>query len=193
MQQLFMIGGPNGAGKTTSALSLLPQILDCDEYVNADSIAAALSPFHPEATAIQAGRLMLDRIHSLAEQKRNFAFETTMASRSFEPFLKHCKEQGYKINLLYLWLESPELAVKRVAFRVKNGGHDVPEETIRRRYHRGLNNFLNLYVPLADDWFLCNNSLEIGTYIALYKNGIINVQRTDDWLKIQEASKNEFA
>lgn len=158
MQQIFVIGGPNGAGKTTSAKRLLPDLLQCDEYVNADAIAAALSPFHPESTAIQAGRLMLDRILYLASEKRNFAFETTMASRSFLPFLKKCKDNGYVINLLFIWLENVELAIDRVALRVKDGGHGIPEETIRRRYERGKSNFLELYLPLADTWKVYNNS-----------------------------------
>ena len=187
MQELFMIGGPNGAGKTTSAMKLLPGLLNCEEYVNADAIAAALSPFHPETTAIQAGRLMLDRIHSLAAEKKVFSFETTMASLSFAPFLKKCKEQGYKINVLYLWLQNPELAIDRVALRVQNGGHNVPEQDIRRRYYRGLSNFFKIYVPLADKWLLCNNSGENTVHIASGdEKSPLTVHHSQDWLKIQE-------
>lgn len=189
MQQLYMIGGCNGAGKTTSAMSLLPEVLLCDEYVNADTIAAALSPFHPESTAIQAGRLMLDRIHSLAAEKKDFAFETTMASRSFAPFIKDCKAQGYRINLLFLWLHDPDLAVERVALRVENKGHHVPEDTIRRRYHRGLDNFFNLYMPLADHWLLCNNSGEKWSHIAKGEKNSVIVHNSNDWKVIQEVYK----
>ncbi|MBS0359159.1 MAG: zeta toxin family protein, partial [Proteobacteria bacterium] len=166
MPELYMIGGANGSGKTTVSMSLLPKLLDCYEYVNADSIAAALSPFAPEATAIQAGRLMLDRIHHLTEQKKDFAFETTMSSRTFVPFLKKAKQNGYQINLLFMWLQNPSLAINRVSNRVRDGGHNIPEKIIIRRYKRSLNNFLNLYLPLADEWALYDNSSNIPATIA---------------------------
>ena len=153
-----MIGGPNGAGKTTSARTLMPELIHCDEYVNADSIAVGLSPFKPETTDIQAGRLMLARIHELSKMEVNFAFETTMASRSFIKLLKACKEKGYKINLLYLWLKAPELAKQRVQMRVESGGHSIPFDVIERRYYRSMSNFVNLYLPFADRWLLVDNS-----------------------------------
>jgi predicted ABC-type ATPase len=159
MPQLYMIGGPNGAGKTTVALDLLPDRLKCYEYVNADAIAAALSPFAPEATAVQAGRLMLARIKQLAEQQKDFAFETTMASRTFVSLLEQCKAQGYQINLIYIWLQTSELAVERVKERVASGGHSIPRYVILRRYKRSLQNFKNLYMPLADEWSSYDNSL----------------------------------
>ncbi len=186
MPQVYMIGGPNGAGKTTSAMNLLPELLECEEYVNADAIAAALSPFHPEATAMQAGRLMLDRIHELSNKNIDFAFETTMASRSFAPFLLRCKEQGYQINLLFLWLQSPELAVERVAFRVENGGHHILEETIRRRYQRSIKNFLEIYIPLANKWVFCDNSSEKPITIAETIDGKNVVYDNDCWRNIQQ-------
>jgi predicted ABC-type ATPase len=161
-----MISGPNGAGKTTSAMDLMPDLLDCEEYVNADTIAAGLSPFKPETTAFQAGQLMLQRIRYLANQGKDFAFETTMASRMFSPFLEQCKKNGYSIHLLFLWLHSPELALKRVASRVQDGGHDVPEDLIRRRYKSGLENFFKLYIPIADTWFLYDNSSRNPVLIA---------------------------
>lgn len=153
-----MIAGPNGAGKTTSAMTLLPGVLTCEEYINADSIAAGLSPFKPEEMAVTAGRLMLKRIHQLAQKSLDFAFETTGSSRSFAPFLRDCKKKGYQLNLLYLWLESPELALERVATRVEDGGHDIPEQVVRRRYQRGLVNLLKLYMPLVDNWVIYDNS-----------------------------------
>lgn len=159
-----MIAGPNGAGKTTSAMTLLPDILTCDEYINADSIAVGLSPFKPEEVAFAAGRLMLERIHQLAKRGADFAFETTGASRTFAPFLMDCKNDGYEINLLYVWLVSPELALERVATRVANGGHDIPEDVVRRRYKKGLENLLKLYMPVVDNWMLYNNS---GTFPEL--------------------------
>lgn len=158
MPRIFMISGPNGAGKTTAAMDLMPGLLNCEEYVNADSIAAGLSPFKPETAAIKAGRLMLQRIHELASQKSDFAFETTMASRSFLPFLQRCKAEGHTIHLLFLWLHSPELALKRIASRVLEGGHDVPAKFVRRRYRSGIKNFFNLYIPVADTWLLYDNS-----------------------------------
>lgn len=166
MPNIYMIAGPNGAGKTTSALDLLPEVLECHEYVNADTIAAALSPFNPETTALKAGRLMLDRIHYLAAQKKDFAFETTGASKSFEPFLVNCKKQGYHVTVLYLWLHSTELALSRVASRVADGGHDVPAPIVHRRYYRGLKNFFRLYAPLSDEWFLYDNSNTTPSLVA---------------------------
>jgi predicted ABC-type ATPase len=158
MPQLFMLGGPNGAGKTTSAMKLLPDFLRCKEYVNADSIAAGLSPFSPESTALQAGRLMVKRIHHLAQQKNDFSFETTMASRSFVTLLQKCKQQNYNINLIFLWLQTPLLAIKRIEKRVQDGGHNIPNNIVLRRYKRGIKNFLNLYSPIADSWILYDNS-----------------------------------
>ena len=158
MPRIFVIGGPNGAGKTTVAGGLLPEILECDEYVNADAIAKALSPFAPERAAFKAGRLMLEEIHKLAEARLNFAFETTMASRSFVSFLRQCKLNGYDVRLVFLWLSSVRLAQSRVADRVRSGGHNIPKEVIKRRYRAGIRNFLRLYAPHADQWVVYDNS-----------------------------------
>jgi predicted ABC-type ATPase len=158
MPRIFVIGGPNGAGKTTIAGGLLPEILQCDEYVNADAIAKALSPFESDRAAFKAGRVMLEMIHGLADRRKDFAFETTMASRSFYPFLLRCRERGYEINLLFLWLRSVALARRRVAKRVRSGGHGIPNDVVRRRYQAGIRNFLKLYVPLADNWYVYDNS-----------------------------------
>lgn len=185
MQQIFIFGGPNGAGKTTSALTLLPDLLECDEYVNADAIAAALSPFHPEATSIQAGRLMLDRITHLAAEQKNFAFETTMSSRSFLPFLKKCKNNGYQINLLFLWLQNVQLAKTRVALRVQMGGHNIQEDVIERHYEKGLRNFIDLYLPVADSWIAYNNSFEEATKIAERRNEKEVIYQKDIWAKFK--------
>jgi predicted ABC-type ATPase len=179
-RQLYMIGGPNGAGKTTAAMSLLPELLDCYEYVNADSIAAALSPFAPETTAIQAGRLMLDRINHLAAQKKDFAFETTMASRSFYHLLERYKQEGYRISLIFFWLQSSELAIERVRDRVQNGGHNIPDNIVLRRYSRSIKNFMDLYLPIANDWMVFDNSFTHPVKIAEKNNvrdhNIINKQ-----------------
>lgn len=158
MPNLYIIGGANGSGKTTSALQILPYFLEVFEYVNADEIAAGLSPFNPESVAIQAGRLMLERLASLVNNRVDFAFETTLATRSYARFLSNCKNQGYQINLIYFWLQSPELAIARVRRRVESGGHNIPEDVIRRRYEGGRKNLTDLYFPLCDTWIAYDNS-----------------------------------
>ncbi|MGF1603017.1 MAG: zeta toxin family protein [Thermosynechococcaceae cyanobacterium] len=158
MPNLYIIGGANGSEKTTVALSLLPTLLGVFEYVNADAIATGLSPLNPEAMAMQSGRLMLKRIKALADVKADFAFETTLAAKSFVPFLRKCKTKGYTINLMYFWLRSQDLAIERVARRVASGGHSIPEADIRRRYQRGIRNLFNLYLPLCDGWMVFDNS-----------------------------------
>jgi predicted ABC-type ATPase len=155
---IVVLAGPNGAGKTTAAPFLLRDALAVREYVNADPIAQGLSAFNPEAVAIAAGRLMLARLNELARQRMSFGFETTLASRSFAPWLRLRLEDGYSVHLVFLWLASPELAVARVARRVALGGHSVPEEVVRRRYVAGVGNFFQLYRPLVSSWRLFDNS-----------------------------------
>jgi predicted ABC-type ATPase len=155
---VIVIGGPNGAGKTTAAPFLLRDTLGVTEFVNADTIAQGLSAFSPEQVAIAAGRVMLARLKELAQHRANFAFETTLASRSFAPWLSGLVASGYAFHLIYLWLPSADFAVNRVAHRVQQGGHGVPEITIRRRYGAGLRNFFRLYQPLATTWLVYDNS-----------------------------------
>jgi predicted ABC-type ATPase len=155
---VIVVAGPNGAGKSTAAPRLLRDALAVREFVNADTIAAGLSAFRPESVAIAAGRMMLRRMQQLAEAREDFAFETTLASRSFAPWLTGLQRLGYEVHVLLLWLSSPELAVSRVAERVRLGGHDVPVDVIRRRYRAGLVNFFRLYLPLANSWQLFDNS-----------------------------------
>jgi predicted ABC-type ATPase len=157
-KKIYMIGGPNGAGKTTVAFSLLPTKLECYEYVNADEIASGISPFNPQDVAVSAGKIMLLRLQELRLKNVDFAFETTMASKTFVKFLLDCKAEGYAINVLFVWLCTPELAIARVASRVRAGGHSIPEEAIRRRYAKGLLNFFNLFSPIADNWLFVDNS-----------------------------------
>jgi predicted ABC-type ATPase len=159
---LIIIAGPNGAGKSTTAPALLQGTLGVTEFVNADVIAQGLSAFNPERAAFHAGRIMLDRLQQLAEERENFAFETTLASRTFVHWIEALKSTGYAFHLFFLWLPAPEFAVARVVERVKMGGHNVPEDTIRRRYQAGLKNFFSLYRPLADSWFFYDNSLGTG-------------------------------
>ena len=184
---IYMIGGPNGAGKTTAALNIMPTQIDCFEYINADSIAAALSPFRPEEVAIEAGRLMLARIKELAQKGEDFSFETTMASRSFAPFLQTCKADGYSIRIVFMWLPSPELSIARVQQRVANGGHHVPEETIRTRYLRGIKNFFELYAPISDYWAVYDNSRpEIRLIAESEQNAIPDIFDLDAWQSIKQ-------
>ena len=155
---VIIIAGPNGAGKSTTAPAILQGALGVTEFVNADTIAAGLSAFNPERAAFHAGRVMLERLQQLSDDGENFAFETTLASKTFAHWLKTLKARGYAFHLFFLWLPSPEYAVARVAERVKMGGHNVPEETIHRRYHAGLINFFSMYQPLADTWRMYDNS-----------------------------------
>lgn len=167
MPDIFVIGGPNGSGKSTTARELLPDYLGCMEFVNADEIARGLSAFRPETVAWQAGRSMLDRLNQLASEKVDFAFETTLASRTFALWLRERQQEGYRVHVFYLWLPNPELAVARVALRVQAGGHNVPEVDIRRRYERGRRNFFELYAPLANTWELYDNSISEPHLVAL--------------------------
>jgi predicted ABC-type ATPase len=155
---VVVLAGPNGAGKTTASSRFLRGALGVEEYVNADVIAQGLSGFNPDQVAFEAGELMLRRLRALAERRLNFAFETTLASRSLAPWIKELQSNGYEFHLLFLWLPSADAAVARVAARVRLGGHNVPEETIRRRYERGLSNFFHRYQPMATTWQLLDNS-----------------------------------
>lgn len=156
---LYIIAGCNGAGKTTASFTVLPEMLDCREFVNADEIAAGLSPFNPEGVAIQAGRLMIDRIIHLLKEGETFAFETTLATRSYVKLIKQAQKRGYFVTLLFFSLASPEQAVKRVAKRVSLGGHNIPTDVIYRRYNNGLSNLFKLYMPICDYWALYDNSV----------------------------------
>ncbi|WZO97969.1 zeta toxin family protein [Isosphaeraceae bacterium EP7] len=163
---VYVIAGPNGAGKTTFATEFLTHFVHCREFLNADLIAAGLSPFAPETQAIRAGRLLLSRIHELAEARQTFAFETTLAGLGYVKLITRLKRSGYQVALLFLWLPSVDDALERVANRVRQGGHNIPEETIRRRYVAGLRNFFRLYQPLADSWRLYDGSTLIPRLIA---------------------------
>src|SRR5436853_4394775 len=150
--KLILLAGPNGAGKSTLAPFLLRDTLGIVEYVNADTLALGLSAFQPEGVAMQAGRIMLKRLHELAAERADFAFESTLASRSYAGWINRIRRDGYSLHLLFLWLRSPEIAIERVKERMRMGGHDVPEEVIRRRYHRGIHNLFEIYQSLAQTW-----------------------------------------
>ncbi len=185
MPSLYILGGPNGAGKTTTAMTLLPEFLHVREFVNADEIARGLSPFNVEGVAVQAGKLMLRRLRELREQKSDFSFETTLASRSFAPFVRQSQQEGYEVHLLYVWLNNPELAVRRVAMRVKKGGHHVPTEDIKRRYIRGVRNLKQIYMPMVDSWRIYDNSLPPPQKIAGMENGETFVYNKTLWQEIE--------
>lgn len=155
---IYIIAGCNGAGKTTASYNVLPEVLQCREFVNADEIARGLSPFNPESMAILAGKLMLKRIDQLIEQGKTFAIETTLATRGYQNLVLRAKNLGYKVNLLFFWLKSPDVAKKRVAKRVSEGGHNIPSDVIERRYWRGLKNLFEIYIPIVDFWSLYDNN-----------------------------------
>lgn len=182
MPSLFIISGCNGAGKTIASYTVLPELLQIKEFVNADEIAKGLSPFQPEKVSIEAGKIMLRRIKELLFQKKDFAFETTLSTRSFVGLIKQAKELGYRINLIYLWLDSVQLAIERVKMRVSEGGHNIPTETIIRRYFAGLNNFINLYRDKVDYWMLINNSKTEPELIAEGKLELPNqIHNNETW------------
>ena len=157
-KHIYIISGPNGAGKTTASYTVLPKILQCKEFVNADEIARGLSPFNPESVAIEAGRLMLKRISDLLQRNESFSIETTLSSRSYFRLVEKAHSQGYDVTLLFFWLKSPQQAIERVAERVAKGGHDIPKDIIVRRYWEGLDNLFKIYMPIVDTWILVNNS-----------------------------------
>ncbi len=185
---LIVLAGPNGAGKSTAAPKLLPQLLGVGEFVNADVIAHGLSAFRPEKQAIEAGRIMLRRLRALAAARESFAFETTLASRSFAPWIKGLVESGYQFDLAFFFLADAGMAVNRVAQRVRSGGHHVPEDVIRRRYERGLRNLVDLYIPLASTWRVYDNSLN-GVPRRIASGGLNRAMDVADvslWQRISE-------
>ena len=156
---LYIISGCNGAGKTTASYTILPEMLHCREFVNSDEIAKGLSPFNAETMAVEASRIMYKRIRELIGMAETFALETTLASRSIAKLIKDAQSKGYFVTLLYFWLNTPDLAVERVKCRVAEGGHNVNESTIRRRYRAGIINLFDLYIPICDYWMITDNSM----------------------------------
>ena len=158
MPNLYIIAGCNGSGKTTASYTVLPEMLNCEEFINADEIARGLSPFNPDKVAIEAGRIMLRKINDFINKKYDFAFETTLSTKSHTKTIEKAKENEYEITLLFLFLDSVDLAIERVRARVEEGGHDIPEKVIRRRYFAGIKNLFDLYVPVCDYWMITDNS-----------------------------------
>jgi len=183
-----VFGGVNGAGKTTVATELLKDVLKVPVFTNADAIARGLNALDVESVAFQAGRSMLNWMHTLARDRKDFAFETTLAARSYAVWLKELKQSGYEVYVYYYWLPSPEVAIERVRLRVERGGHHIPERDIRRRYSRSVWNFLNLYRDLADHWEVWNNTTSPRTLIALGKGEQCIVDSDEVWSQFTESS-----
>ena len=166
MPNLYIISGCNGSGKTTASYTLLPDLLDCRQFVNSDEFAKSLSPFDPAAASITASRYMMMKINYMLGRYEDFSIETTLATRSLVKIIEEAQSVGYEVTVLYFWLNSPELAVRRVRDRVAAGGHDIPENVIRRRYVMGLKYFFETYKPLCDHWVLADNSKSPFTIVA---------------------------
>lgn len=190
MPNMYIICGCNGAGKTTASYTVLPEIFSCKEYVNADNIAAGISPFNPNSVAMTAGRIMLNRIQELILEGVDFAFETTLATRSYVSLIKRAKDYGYRVIVLFFWLDSPEMAVRRVSKRVSLGGHSIPHDVVFRRYYRGIYNLLNLYKPICDTWIIFDN-MDLVPEIIAKKDEFGEVVINDEiWLTIKKQSEH---
>lgn len=161
MKNLYILAGCNGAGKTTVAYNILPDLLKCKEFVNADEIAKGISPFQPEKSTYAAGKIMSRRIDELMEQEKNFAIETTLSAITYLQKIKNAQEKGYYVTLIYFWLQSVELAKMRVRLRVQEGGHSIPDAVVERRYQKGLKNLFTYFLPICDNVMLFDNSNQI--------------------------------
>lgn len=175
-KNVYIIAGPNGAGKTTFANKFLPDYARCPNFVNADMIAQGLAPFSSQTAAMKAGRLVLEQIENFKSKGLDFAFETTLSGKSYAALLKNLKENNYHLHLFFLWIPSPDLALARIKDRVADGGHDVPEADVKRRFYRGIKNLFTIYRPLLNLWILFDNSREIPKLIAKEINGQLEVK-----------------
>ena len=192
--QVIVIAGPNGAGKSTTAPEIVRKGFGINEFVNADTIARGLSEFAPEQVAFSAGRIFLERVRGLALEGASFAFETTLATRSFLPMLKRMQARSYEVHIIFLWLPTAEMAVERVGARVRNGGHSVPEEVVRRRYVRGLENFFNIYRPIADSWLMLDNSSRHAPRAIAWRNagGPLQVVKSGPWKALRSEYEKDI-
>ena len=191
-KQLYIIAGCNGAGKTTASFTILPEVLDCKEFINADEIAKGLSPFQPESVAMQAGRIMLARMDELLQKGETFAFETTLATKSYKQKIEWAQANGYEVILLFFWLDSPNMAKKRVAQRVAEGGHSIPSQTIERRYHNGIANLFAIYIDMVDICYIFDNSEGERTPIAKkYKGGKEIIYNIDLYNQMKNSYEKE--
>ena len=188
-KNIYIIAGSNGSGKTTFARLFLPDYVHCPHFVNADLIAQGLSPFEPRSAALKAGKLVLGQIRDYSSRGLDFAFESTLAGKSYASLLRRLKTSGYAIHVFFLWIPSPALAVDRIKDRVAEGGHFVPTEDVHRRFFRGLRNFFKLYRPLTSSWMLFDNSGMKPTLIAKGRNGNEDVLIKDLYEKIWNESR----
>lgn len=192
MPRLYIISGCNGAGKTTASYSMLPEMLECSEFVNSDEFAKGFSPFNPEKASILASRYMLMKIRYLLKRRQDFAVETTLATRTLLKTVRMAQDAGYSVTLLYFWLNSPELAVERVRARVEAGGHNIPEETIRRRYVVGIDYFFHYYAPVCERWILADNSQIPFRVIAEgSKESVTNIRDKETYNMIRMTAKEK--
>lgn len=189
--KVYVIAGPNGAGKTTFASEFLPDFVQCREFLNADLIAAGLSPFAPETQNVRAGRLLLERIGELARERADFGFETTLSGRAYVKLLSDVRRNGYRVALFFLWLPSADMAVARVENRVKQGGHSVPPADIRRRYVAGVRNLFRLYRPILDDWWLYNASGLPPKLIAAQERDQLTIKQKRLYCRIEQQAEND--
>ena len=189
---IYIIAGCNGAGKTTASFTILPDILDCREFVNADEIARGLSPFQPESVSFEAGRIMLKRICDLMNEGKNFAFETTLATKSYKERVEFAQAMGYNVVLLFFWLRNVELAKERVKTRVLEGGHNVEEMVIERRYYRGIVNLFDLFLPLSDEAMVFDNSEGLPILIAekSQRESSLTINNQELFKKLKEQYEN---
>jgi predicted ABC-type ATPase len=186
---LYIIVGPNGTGKPTLARRFLPDYARCFEFVNVDLIASGLSPFDPARAALKAGRIMLEQIHSLAKRGVDFGFESTLSGRTYVRLLREMKKTRFLIHIFFLWISDVELALERIKLRVRNGGHAILEDTVRRRFGRSLANFLRVYKPLADSWTIFDNSGDIPQMIAFQESGKIEMLDPDLFNNLSKYNK----
>jgi len=184
LPKLYIISGCNGSGKTTASYTLLPDLLNCREFVNSDEFAKSFSPFDPGAASVTASRYMLMKINYLLERNLDFAVETTLATRTLLHIVKEAQARGYESTLLYFWLNSPELAIQRVRNRVAAGGHNIPDSVVRRRYVMGLQYFFDAYIPVVDRWVLADNSKPPFTVVAEGSREVMYIRDNEKYQSI---------
>lgn len=192
MPNIYILAGCNGAGKTTCSYTILPELLGCSTFVNSDEFAKALSPFGPERAAIQASRLMVRKIDYLLERREDFGIETTLATRSLIKIIEKAKSIGYSCTILFLWLQSPDIAVKRIQDRVAAGGHHITEETVRRRYRVGLKYMFHDYSPIAERWILADNTeIPFRVIAEGSKDKILIMKDEESYLKMKAIADSD--
>lgn len=190
-KKLYIIAGCNGAGKTTASFTILPEILDCMEFVNADEIAKGLSPFQPDKVAFESGRIMLNRIDELMKEGVNFAFETTLATRSYKNRIIDAKKNGYRVTLLFFWLQNIELAKERVLTRVLEGGHNIEPKIIERRFVNGIKNLFEIYLPIIDGALIFDNSFgKYDLFAEIQIDGLLKVINKDKFNLLKSFYEN---